>query len=255
MRVTVRNLPNRARVTVSLMNPDYVQVAKCLANPARSLMVACLLDGRAMTAGELARAAGVLPSTASEHLGQLLEAGLVTATRQGRHRYFTLASEQTAEGLEALARMCPPRTVRSLTASQEDAALSFARMCYDHLAGRLGVAILEAVLARDWLLVASSGFDVTDDGRRGFELLGIDLDAAQWRRRVFARTCLDWTERRPHLAGALGGSLASALLDQTWLERRERGRGIRVTPRGAEKLSEILGVQTDQLVKTASNLG
>jgi DNA-binding transcriptional ArsR family regulator len=234
------------------MNPDYVHVAKCLANPARSVMVGCLLDGRALTAGELARSAGVLPSTASQHLAQLLAAGLVTATSQGRHRYFTLASPQTAEGLEALARICPPRTARSLTASREDAALRFARMCYDHLAGKLGVAILDAVLIKDWLQAANAGFVVTAEGRRAFEQLGIDLDAAQWRRRVFARACMDWTERRPHLAGALGSSLAAELLEQKWLERRERGRAVRVTPQGSDRLSDLLGVQVQALTASTA---
>jgi DNA-binding transcriptional ArsR family regulator len=231
------------------MNPDYPQVAKCLASPARSAMVGCLLDGRAMTAGELARAAGVLPSTASEHLAQLVAAGLVTATSQGRHRYFTLASADTAEGLEALARICPRRAPRSLTASREDAALSFARICYDHLAGRLGVAILDAMLANDWLQSEGSGFAVTGDSHRGFLMLGVDLDAAHSRRRVFARGCLDWTERRSHLAGALGAAVASGLLSQKWLERRERSRGVRVTPEGSEKLSEVLSVQVEQLAQ------
>lgn len=252
--MTVRKLAKRVRVNVSRMNPDYVQVAKCLANPARSVMVGCLLDGKAMTAGELARAAGVSPSTASQHFAELLAAGLITATSQGRHRYFTLASAQTAEGLEALARICPRRTARSLTGSRDDAALGFARICYDHVAGRLGVAILDAVLARDWLQAANAGFAVTGEGNRGFTLIGIDLDAAQWRRRVFARGCMDWTERRPHLGGALGASLASALLDQKWLERRERGRGVRVTAQGSEKLDELLGVHVQELAESASNV-
>jgi DNA-binding transcriptional ArsR family regulator len=236
------------------MNPDYPQVAKCLASPARSAMVGCLLDGRAMTAGELARAAGVLPSTASEHLAQLVTAGLVTATSQGRHRYFTLASADTAEGLEALARICPPRSPRSLTGSREDAALRFARICYDHLAGRLGVAVLDAMLANDWLQSQGSGFAVTDDGHQGFVQLGVDVNAAQSRRRVFARTCLDWTERRQHLAGALGAAVASGLLSQKCLERRERSRGVRVTPEGSEVLSDVLGVQVQQLAESASNV-
>jgi DNA-binding transcriptional ArsR family regulator len=235
------------------MNPDYVQVAKCLASPARSVMVGCLLDGRAMTAGELARAAGVLPSTASQHFAELLAAGLITATSQGRHRYYALASAQTAEGLEALARICPRRTARSLTGSREDVALSFARMCYDHVAGRLGVAILDAVLARDWLRAATAGFVVTGEGSRGFAQIGIDLDAAQRLRRVFARGCMDWTERRPHLAGALGASLACAMLDQKWLERRGRGRGVRVTAQGSEKLNDLLGVRVQELCESASN--
>lgn len=225
------------------MNPDYAAVAKCLASNARSVMVGRLLDGKAMTAGELARAAGVLPSTASEHLGKLVAAGLVTSMHQGRRRYFSLATFETAEALEALARICPQQSTRSLAGVREDTALSTARLCYDHLAGKVGVAILHGLLSDKWLQPSDGGFAASAKGEAGFGRLGIDVDLLRSRRRPFARGCMDWTERRPHLAGALGASIATALLDQKWLERRLQGRGLRLTPAGSAQLKEVFGVQ------------
>lgn len=225
------------------MNPDYATVAKCLASPARSAMVGRLLDGRAMTAGELARAARVLPSTASEHLAQLVTAGLVTSMYQGRRRYFSLATIETAEALEALAHICPRQSTRSLAGVREDTALSMARLCYDHLAGKVGVAILDALLSAKWLQPSDGGFAASAKGTAGFGHLGIDIDSLRSRRRAFARGCMDWTERRPHLAGALGANVATALLDQRWLERRSQGRGLRITPTGSAQLKEVFGAQ------------
>lgn len=225
------------------MNPDYATVAKCLASHARSVMVGCLLDGRAMTAGELARAASVLPSTASEHLARLVAAGLVTSTSHGRRRYFLLATIETAEALEALARICPRQSTRSLAGVREDTALSTARLCYDHLAGKVGVAILDALLSARWLQPADRGYAETAKGTAEFCRLGIDTGSLRSRRRAFARECMDWTERRPHLAGALGASVATALLDQRWLERRPQGRGLRITPAGAAQLNEMFAFQ------------
>jgi DNA-binding transcriptional ArsR family regulator len=226
---------------------DFAAVARSLASPARSAMIARLLDGRAMTAGELARAAGVLPPTASEHLGQLVAAGVVSVTTQGRHRYFRVADAEIAEALEALAHICPRKTARSLTGSMEDAAQSNARMCYDHIAGRLGVDLLDALLSAAWLLPATTGFEIAPEGRSGFRAFGIDADALRAQRRTFARGCIDWTERRPHLAGALGASVASSFLEHEWVQRRTRRRGLQITPAGAARLSELLDIQVHDL--------
>jgi hypothetical protein len=200
------------------MNPDYAIVAKCPSGHARSVMVGRLLDGKAMTAGELARAAGVLPSTANEHLAQLV-------------------------ALEALALICPQQSTRSLAGVREDMTLSTARLCYDHLAGKVGVAILHALLSDKWLQPSDGGFAASAKGTAGFLHLGIDVDLLRSRRRPFARGCMDWTERRPHLARALGASVATALLDQKWLERRLQGRGLRLTPTAVAQLNEVFGVQ------------
>jgi DNA-binding transcriptional ArsR family regulator len=246
----VRNLPKCSPTKVPRVDIDFAPVARSLASPARSAMIARLLDGRAMTAGELARAAGILPPAASEHLAQLAAAGLVVMTAEGRRRYFRIANATTAEALEALAHICPRKPARSLTASIEDAAQSNARMCYDHLAGKLGVDILDALLDLCWLLPATPGLDVTQKGSAGFRNMGIDTDALKGQRRALTRSCLDWTERRPHLAGALGASIATACLDHQWIQRRPRQRGLDITPAGSSALSDLLDIQVGVVRRT-----
>jgi DNA-binding transcriptional ArsR family regulator len=228
------------------MRADFATVAKLLANQARSAMVGALLDGRAMTAGELGRLAGVAPSTASEHLEHLVSGGLVVVSSEGRHRYFGLASADAAEALEAFARICPELPVRSLRSSDETRALRRARTCYDHLAGTLGVALFDAVLAREWLRGDGSELVVGPHGLEGFADLGVDVAVVGCQRRRFARPCLDWTERRPHLAGALGAAVACSLFEQRWIEPQARRRAIRVTPIGANRLRKLLGVTVDE---------
>jgi DNA-binding transcriptional ArsR family regulator len=227
---------------------DFAAVAKSLASEVRSTMIAHLLEGKAMTAGELARAAGVLPPAASAHLAQLAATGIVSVTVQGRNRYFRIADASTAEALEALAQICPKKTERSLRGALDDAAQANARMCYDHVAGRLGVEILDAMLCLEWLLPAAEGFEVGPCGRSGLRNLGVDTDAVRCQRRKFARGCVDWTERRPHLAGALGASFAAACLTRQWIRRTSRRRGLEITPDGAATLGELLGIQVHDLL-------
>lgn len=216
-----------------------------LANPARSLMLGVLLDGKAMTAGELARIAGVGPSTASEHLAELVHGGLVAVAAEGRHRYFGLAGTDVAEALEAFARICPPVQIRSLRSSAEVRALGFARTCYDHLAGLLGVALLDALLANGWLVTGEHGYAISASGQAGLPSLGVDVGALSSQRRGLARPCLDWTARRPHLAGALGASITASLLDRRWIERRARRRAIRLTSAGEFQLRELLDLNIE----------
>jgi DNA-binding transcriptional ArsR family regulator len=227
------------------MNVEFAKVAKLLASQARSAMLGALLDGRAMTAGELARAAAVRPATASEHLGELVKGGLVTVSSQGRHRYFALAGTDVAEALEAFSRICPSTPARSLRASAEARALSFARTCYDHLAGLLGVLVLDAFLAKRWLIAGEAAYTVSPPGYAGFTELGVDVVALQRQRRSLARPCLDWTARRPHLAGGLGAAVTASLLERRWIEREPRRRALRLTPAGDMRLRELLGIEAD----------
>jgi len=205
-------------------------------------MVDLLLDGRPATGGELARTAGISPSTASEHLSELVRGGLVTATAHGRHRYYALTGPQVATALEALSLICAPAPVRSLRQSAQARALSHARTCYDHLAGAIGVQLLDAMLDRQWLTDDVGGYSLTPDGQHALQDLGVDVNGAAGRRRNFARPCADWTERRPHLAGALAAAITATLLQRQWFHRSASTRGLRLTETGRSGLREHFGI-------------
>lgn len=216
---------------------DLATVGALIGDPSRARMLDSLMGGRAMAAGELARVARVGPSTASEHLARLLEGGLVEVVAQGRHRYYRIAGPAVGEALEALSHVAPPRPVSTLREAGHARALGFARTCYDHLAGRCGVALHDALLVRGWL---SEAYDVTPAGAAGLAGWDVDVDAARGLRRSFARPCLDWTERRPHLAGALGAGIGVALVDRGWFERRSAdSRALRLTDRGRDGLVDL----------------
>ncbi|MGW3228140.1 ArsR/SmtB family transcription factor [Kitasatospora sp. NPDC001095] len=223
--------------------------AALLADPTRAAICTALLDGRAWTAGELARHARVAPSTASEHLSRLIAGGLLAEERQGRHRYVRLATPAVAtliEDLTVFAESGPGRTTapRTLGEATRLSAEARARTCYDHLAGRLGVAVSDALLARG-LVTEEGGLAVTERGRDWLAAQAIELPPRSGRPggRPVVRGCLDWTERRPHLGGALGAALCRAALDRAWVERIGSGRALRVTPDGGRALRELLGVE------------
>jgi DNA-binding transcriptional ArsR family regulator len=222
---------------------DYAAVARLLASPARSAVVDALMEGRPLTAGELARIAGVRPSTVSEHLGELLDGGLVAVITAGRHRYYQLSGAEVAGALEAFSRICPATPVRSLRQSTADRSLRLARLCYDHVAGALGVALLDQMRQAGWLASgAGPDFEVTGPGAQALAGLGVDPGSCRRSRRHFARPCLDWSERRPHLAGALGAAITRALLDLDWLRAAATGRGLHVTSQGESGLRDTFSV-------------
>jgi DNA-binding transcriptional ArsR family regulator len=217
---------------------DIAPVAALMADRARAAMLTALLDGRPLAAGELARTAGVSAPTASAHLGRLLDGGLVTVISQGRHRYYRLAGAEIAEALEALGRISPAIEVRSLRQSRQAQRLRRARTCYDHLAGEIGVALYGALIGGG--LIEVDPYGVTGKGEARFADLGIDVGALRKARRRFAGECLDWTERRPHLNGALGAALLDRFLELRWVERGS-GRELRVSEAGLGGLADSFG--------------
>ncbi|MFF0485611.1 ArsR/SmtB family transcription factor [Streptomyces sp. NPDC004435] len=226
---------------------DLAAFAALFAEESRAAMLLALLDGRAWTAGELARHARVAPSTATEHLGKLVAGGVLTEERQGRHRYVRLAGPGIAHLVEELAALAGPgadEPPRSLAAVNAGRAMARGRTCYDHLAGRLGTAVTDALTARG-LLRQDTGFALTDRGLEWFAGLGIPL--ATTGRRPLARGCLDWTERRPHLAGLAGAALCAHALDTGWCVRIGSGRAVKVTPAGERALWRELGIAADAL--------
>jgi DNA-binding transcriptional ArsR family regulator len=223
---------------------DLAAAARLIANRARASMLDRLLDGRAHLAGELAREARVAPSTASGHLAELVDGGLIAVERVGRQRRYRLAGSHVADVLEALAPIAPPLAANSLNEVTAIERLREARTCYDHLSGRLGVAITDALVRRRAITPRDGGFELTLRGARSFEGIGVDVDGARRRKRGFALGCLDWTERRIHLAGALGAAVADRLLELGWVRRRPNGgRAVSVTPDGDVALLEWLGVE------------
>ncbi|GAA4782894.1 winged helix-turn-helix domain-containing protein [Streptomyces ziwulingensis] len=222
------------------------RLAGLIADETRAVCLLALLDGRAWTAGELARHAGVAASTVSEHLGKLVAGGLLAEERQGRHRYVRLADARVAHLVEDLTAQVVPGAPRpaSLAAAGTRSAMARGRTCYDHLAGRLGIAVTDALTARG-LLRQDTGFALTDAGLAWFDTAGIPL--ARTGRRPLARACLDWTERRPHLAGVAGAALCRHALDAGWCVRVGSARAVRVTAAGRRALSESLGVEAAAL--------
>jgi DNA-binding transcriptional ArsR family regulator len=220
---------------------DLAALARLLADGTRAGFCLALLDGRAWTAAELARHAGVAASTATEHLNLLVGGGLLVQERQGRHRYVRLADPATAEMIENLASMAPPRAEppRSLPSVSRNRALARARTCYDHLAGTLGVAVTEAMTERG-LLDWRRGLALTGDGAGWLDELGITLPPAT--RRPPVRSCLDWTERRSHLAGSVGAALCRHAFDSGWITRIGTGRAVALTSTGRRALAEQLGL-------------
>jgi DNA-binding transcriptional ArsR family regulator len=242
---------------------DISAVAALMADPTRARILTALTDGRALPASVLASEAGVTASTTSEHLARLLEGGLVDVERSGRHRYYELANDQVAAAIESLAALAPQLPVTSLRASTRAASMRRARTCYDHLAGRLGVAVTEALVRRRALIRTDgvSGTERSPDDplastmpvhpyRLGaeadgiFSRLGVDVAALPGgdSRRPLLRFCVDWSEQRHHLAGALGAGLLDRMLAAEWVRRSASSRSVELTPEGRQALADVLGV-------------
>ncbi|MGE0416177.1 MAG: ArsR/SmtB family transcription factor [Acetobacteraceae bacterium] len=213
-------------------------IAALLGDPARANMMAILMDGRALTAKELAFTAHVSPQTTSGHLARLTEAGLLTMERQGRHRYFRLSSPLVGHMMESILAVAGPGPARPTTWRGGE-ALRTARTCYDHLAGRLGVALADALTARGHVTLSQDGGEVTATGHAFLHDFGAEPAPG---RRVFCRPCLDWSERRPHIAGRLGAALAQRCFDLGWLVRQRDTRAVGISASGHAGLAERFGI-------------
>lgn len=218
------------------------EVAALIGDVARANILSALMDGRALTASELAWHSGVSAPTASGHLSKLTEASLIAVARQGRHRYYRLASPEVAQAIEALMAVASFGPSRHRPVGPKDVALRRARTCYDHLAGRLGIALADTLTERRYIVLSDSAGALTDEGRRFFCDFGIDPEQGPTRGRALCRTCLDWSERRPHLAGRLGSALCTRLFDLGWVERIRDSRALAITPTGEKGLAETFGM-------------
>jgi DNA-binding transcriptional ArsR family regulator len=223
--------------------PDIARLARAIGDATRIRMLNALMEGRALTAKELAYGSDVAPATATAHLSKLEDEGLVTATTQGRHKYFRLASADVAHLIESLTALAPqPRNA----APRPEQPIRVARFCYDHLAGRLGTRLTEALIGRGLLAAADSMFVVTRKGESWFEAFDIDLPRLRRSRRKFAYRCLDWSERRDHLGGALGAAVAQRFVALGWIEKARRSRVVSVTRTGRRELLKRFGVSLER---------
>lgn len=228
----------------------FAAIAGLAGDPTRAAMLHALMDGRALTASELARVAGVAPQTASDHLARLAAAGLIAVEKQGRHRYHRLASVAVAHMIESIMRVAAAS--RPLIATgPRDAATRSARTCYDHLAGRLGVGLADALVHAGHVELTHDSGRVTASGRALLHAIGVDLDAAPpgrgSRGGLVCRPCLDWSERRAHLAGTLGAVLCSTALARAWVRRVPGTRALTLTVEGRRAFADDLGVAPDVL--------
>jgi DNA-binding transcriptional ArsR family regulator len=219
-------------------------IASLIGEPARTAMLMRLMDGRALTAGELSAAAGVTPPTASGHLGQMLEVGLLAIERQGRHHYYRLSGPAVAATLESLMSLDGALRAKKIVTGPRDKALRRARLCYDHLAGEIAVAIADSMVARGQLDFAQDGAALTAKGVALLNDLGVDLPAGvpHAKQTTFCRPCLDWSERRPHIAGMVGRQLYLALVRNDWLRPPTAGRAVSITSLGSMELHRNFGV-------------
>ena len=222
------------------------RIAAAIGEPARTRMLYCLLDGHARTSTELALVAEVSPSTASVHLAQLRERGLVRVLAQGKHRYYSLEGTRTAAALEALMVVAVGPGNRFVPNTPP--RLRAARTCYDHIAGKIAVALHDRFKQLAWLSAASTGsdsYEVTATGAQALTELGIDVEATRALRRRFAYACVDWSERRPHLGGALGAAFLKLALQRKWMSQDLDSRALRVTRNGWRDMEQRLGLRLD----------
>jgi DNA-binding transcriptional ArsR family regulator len=214
------------------IGPQLAEVAQLVGDPGRANILSTLMDGRALTASELATVAGVKPQTASSHLAKLVERELLTVEKRGQRRFYRLATPLVAQMLEGIMTVAATGPPRFRPPSRIDSEMRRARTCYDHLAGELGVALTDAMIERRFLVLDADAGELTPEGSVFFADLGVDLTSSNRHRRAFCRPCLDWSERRPHLAGRVGAAIAHLGFERDWIRRRPVGRSVEITDSG-----------------------
>ncbi|RTL63802.1 MAG: ArsR family transcriptional regulator [Hyphomicrobiales bacterium] len=219
--------------------PSISTVGALMGDPARANMLAALMSGQALTAGELAQEAGVAPATASGHLSRLLDGGLLSVEKQGRHRYFRLAGPDVGAAIEALMELADRSGQRRVRPGPKDPEMRRARVCYDHLAGERGVELFQRLTQDNLIALHDGAVSMTDRGEARFAAFGLDIAALKASRRPVCRTCLDWSERRLHLAGSLGAGLLDRMFALRWAHRLKGTRIVRFTPKGEAEFRKL----------------
>ena len=220
--------------------PNIIEIASLIGDKSRATILYSLMDGRMIPASELAQKANISPQTASSHLAKLVEGGLLTIEAHGRHRYYKLASSEIATVLEGLAVIAPTVKVNSLRESDQTKKLHYARTCYDHLAGKAGVALADRLVAMN--VIEAESFTLTDDGLHTLQDFGVQLNRSAKSKRPFCRQCLDWSERRFHIAGVVGAAITTRLFELKWIERIPSIRAVSITEAGKQGLTDTFGI-------------
>lgn len=223
-------------------NPNVSMIATLVSEASRAAILTVLLDGRFHPASELAYMAGIKPQTASFHLTKMVNVDIITVEKQGRHRYYRIQNQEVAQIMESFLALAPPVEIKSLRQASEDKGMRFARTCYDHLAGNLGVQLTDSLMKIDAIYEEKDGYVVTAKGEAFFTDFQINLKRIKKKRRSFAHKCLDWSERRHHLAGALGNAILERLLELNWIQRLPKTRAIEITANGRRGLKETFSL-------------
>jgi DNA-binding transcriptional ArsR family regulator len=223
--------------------PNITRIAAAIGDPVRAEMLTALMGGRALTATELATHTGITKQTGSSHLRRLLDAHLITMHAQGRHRYFAIANEDVAQLIERMTGIAADAKAVRLRTGPREPALRKARVCYDHLAGELAVSMYEAFMQRRWLDFQHQSLALTDEGQASMLRAGIDLDRTRAQKRLLCRVCMDWSERRNHLAGALGAAILDRIIERGWVRRERASRLIVFRPGGERAFLRAFGMR------------
>jgi DNA-binding transcriptional ArsR family regulator len=226
--------------------PDIAALASLIGDPARANILAALMGGKALTSGECAAEAGISAPTASGHLSRLLDAGLLVVLVQGRHRYHSLAGPDVAEAVETLMGLAARVGLKRTHPGPREAAMRKARFCYDHLAGEAATTLFARLVDLGLLVAKPEGLGLSPLGRARFQAEGIDIAALEAKPRAFCRACLDWSERRPHLAGSLGAAIAKLTIERGWCRREAGSRAVYFSPRGEQALLNLAGPDLDE---------
>lgn len=218
------------------MEDQFVKTATLIGDATRASILWNLLDGRAFTATELAVAVGTSAQNISMHLGKLLDANLICVEKQGRHKYYRFSNKEVAYAVEAMASLIPKAKVAVKMKSEEYPPIKYCRTCYDHLAGKIGVALADSLLEQKIMIEKNGIFEISIDGEKWFSDFGINLENAQKQKRFFLKPCLDWSERRNHIAGSIGSLLLNKMISEDWLRKTKDSRAITITGKGEKEL-------------------
>ncbi|TDO77541.1 DNA-binding transcriptional ArsR family regulator [Flavobacterium chryseum] len=218
------------------MEDQFVKTATLIGDPTRASILWTLLDGRAFTATELAVVAQTSPQSISMHLAKLLDANFLSVEKQGRHKYYRFSNKEVAYAVEAMANLVPKSEISSLKKTENYPPIKFCRTCYDHLAGKIGVALTDSLLQQKIIVENENTFEISPQGEKWFSNFGIDIEEAQKQKRIFLKPCLDWSERRNHIAGSIGALLLNKMIKEDWLRKNTNSRAITITGKGEKEL-------------------